>query len=524
MANVKKRFPLAVVFETVDRITAPMRQIQRRIVQTMAPLQARLGSISRGLGLPRVSKSMENLGARTVAAGRAAGVAARRFALLGASAVAASFAMLRSFARAGDTIAKTADRLGIGVEALQEYRYAADLAGVTQEEFDKSLAQMVRGIGQARAGVGPLVSELGRMSPSLLANIQATESTEEALSLLLEAIERVPDAAQRAALAQVAFGEGGRKMITLALQGRDALSRQREEAHLLGGVIGDEAARESERFVDAQTRLGRALTGVRNTIAAKLLPAITPLVERLAAFLVDHLPQIEAFARAWAARLPGIIQDLRERFVELYGKLQPIIAIAQKIVAGLGPVRAVFLGLALVIGGKVLVALAALVPAILAVGTALLTTPIGWFLLGIAGIAAGAAVIIKYWEPISGFFKNLWGTVKGYFSDALGWITEQVQRVVALVPSGLRERLGLGGSTSTTAGTPPPSGPSGPGVGAPPPSGASGPPVNPPVLASRSEAKVVVEFANAPRGARVRTERDTGVDLDLDMGYALGAT
>lgn len=505
-----KRFPLAVVFETVDRITAPMRQIQRRIVQTMAPLNARLASISRGLGLPRVARSLGNLGGRIGAVGREVGVLARRFTLLGVGAVAAAGAMLRSFARAGDSIAKTADRLGIGVEALQEYRYAADLAGVTQEEFDKSLAQMVRGIGQARAGVGPLVSELGRMSPSLLANIQAAESTEEALGLMLEAIERVPDAARRAALAQVAFGESGRKMISLALQGGDALRRQREEAHLLGSVIGDGAARESERFVDAQTRLGRALAGVRNTIAAQVLPAVTRLVERLTAFLVNHRPQIEAFARAWADRLPGILQDLRTRFVELYRELQPIIGVAQRIVASLGPVRAILLGLAVVITGKLLLALAALVPAIVAVGTALLTTPIGWFIAGIAAIAGGAALIVKHWEPIKDFFKGLWSDVRGYFAEALGWIQAQVQRVVALVPSGLRARLGLGGG--------------GAGEDAPVARGASGPPVDPPMLASRSEAKVVVEFANAPRGARVRTERDTGVDLDLDMGYALGAT
>ncbi len=506
-----KRFPLAVVFETVDRITAPMRQIQRRIVQTMAPLNARLASISRGLGLPRVARSLGHLGGRIGAVGREVGVLARRFALLGVGAVAAAGAMLRAFARAGDSIAKTADRLGIGVEALQEYRYAADLAGVTQEEFDKSLAAMVRGIGQARAGVGPLVSQLGRMSPSLLANVQAAESTEEALGLMLEALERVPNAAQRAALAQAAFGESGRKMATLALQGTEAIRQQREEAHLFGSVLSDQAARSGSAYADAMLRLRKVMEGVRDTIGAQVLPVITNLIERLTGFLVGHREQIAAFAQAWADRLPGLLQDLRTKFVELLEKLQPIIGVAQGIAASLGPVRAILLGLAVVIGGKTVVALVLATKAVLGLAAAILATPIGWILAGIAAIAGGAYLIYKNWEPIKGFFKDLWGTVRGYFSDALGWITEQVQRVIALVPSGLRDRLGLSVS-------------GGAGAGAPPANGPSGPPVNPPLLASRSEAKVVVEFANAPRGARVRTERDTGVDLDLDMGYALGAT
>lgn len=41
-------------------------------------------------------------------------------------------------------------------------------------------------------------------------------------------------------------------------------------------------------------------------------------------------------------------------------------------------------------------------------GKALLTTPIGWFALALAGVAL---VVYKYWTPISAFFKGLWSGI-----------------------------------------------------------------------------------------------------------------
>lgn len=53
------------------------------------------------------------------------------------------------------------------------------------------------------------------------------------------------------------------------------------------------------------------------------------------------------------------------------------------------------------------------------VGTALLTNPIG---LIITGIAVGAFLIIKYWKPISSFFKNLFAPVVAVFKQVWNWV------------------------------------------------------------------------------------------------------
>lgn len=65
--------------------------------------------------------------------------------------------------------------------------------------------------------------------------------------------------------------------------------------------------------------------------------------------------------------------------------------------------------------------------------TAMMANPIGLVIAGIMALIAIVAVIIKYWEPISGFFAGLWDGVKAVFSS--GW--EFIKTVLSFTPLGL---------------------------------------------------------------------------------------
>jgi TP901 family phage tail tape measure protein len=72
-----------------------------------------------------------------------------------------------------------------------------------------------------------------------------------------------------------------------------------------------------------------------------------------------------------------------------------------------------------ILGGTLLFGLKLAGQAILWLGRALLMNPIG---LLITGIALGAYLIYRYWEPIKGFFVGLWGEIKAGFSGGLAGI------------------------------------------------------------------------------------------------------
>ena len=63
-------------------------------------------------------------------------------------------------------------------------------------------------------------------------------------------------------------------------------------------------------------------------------------------------------------------------------------------------------------------------------GRALMANPIG---LAIGAIVMGATLIYTYWEPIKGFFSNLWVGIKGFFNDGLNVI----KNIFSFSPLGL---------------------------------------------------------------------------------------
>jgi TP901 family phage tail tape measure protein len=85
------------------------------------------------------------------------------------------------------------------------------------------------------------------------------------------------------------------------------------------------------------------------------------------------------------------------------------------IIAGLlGPLAAVKMGLGLVVtmGGPLLTFIKALTMGMVRFGIAMLTTPVGWFIMGIAAIAGAAYLIYKNWDGISKWFTDLWDKCK----------------------------------------------------------------------------------------------------------------
>ena len=85
-----------------------------------------------------------------------------------------------------DTIGKTADALGVGIEFLQEFRFAATQAGVSTEAADKALGKLTKGVGELKVGTGSLTTFLRLYDNQLLATISTTKTTEEAYAIVFE--------------------------------------------------------------------------------------------------------------------------------------------------------------------------------------------------------------------------------------------------------------------------------------------------------------------------------------------------
>lgn len=80
-------------------------------------------------------------------------------------------------------------------------------------------------------------------------------------------------------------------------------------------------------------------------------------------------------------------------------------------------------------------------------GLAILTTPIGWIIAGIAAIAAGAYLIYKNWDKLGPWFKSIWEkckTTMGEFWDYLKKLPEKALKIgkdiVSNIMDGITEK------------------------------------------------------------------------------------
>ncbi|MBI1383048.1 MAG: hypothetical protein GC161_18410 [Planctomycetaceae bacterium] len=316
---------------------------------------------------------------------------------IGLSAVATAtgsvFYAFRRFANEGDRVAKTAARLGMGVEVFQEYEYAAGQNGVAQEQFTASMVAFNRALGEARAGTGALYEFLDRrgVSPGLMRDLLAAESTEHALDAILHNIAKLETAEKRMAVANKAFGGGGAQMVNLAMAGRQEIGRLREEALFLG-LVSSKAAKAAEENVDSWDRTVRAFKGTWYAISEQLLPAVTQAQDRWTKTLLENRSAIVDWAASFGEGLPERIKAIESAVVELargIGLLADAVSGVDKILGdderpGSGLVRALYgylgiQGLMVALkGGK----------GLLSVGGALAKHPV---LAGIAAVGGGLA-------------------------------------------------------------------------------------------------------------------------------------
>ena len=405
---------IEIVVSAVDKATRNVRKINDSLGRLRAPiakLRLSFRSLARAANFGKIGDRFRRLG-RTM---RRVGIAAT------GAAVALGVAIKR-FAARGDLLAKTARKLGLGVETLQELRFAADRSGVGIEKFDKALAGMSKRIGEAKAGTGQLITFLKKGNPVLLEQLKAVTSNEEAFNLMVDAITSLEDPTAKAALASAAFGRTGVDLINVLALGRDGVEDLRKEFRDLGGSITQEGAESSEEFTDALTNLKAVVSGIGATFVTQLLPRLSDLTDRTTAWLTANRALVDRGLK----RVGDVILSIVE-FIPVF------IGTVKSIVDAFGGLRTIAIVLAGVIAFQLAAAISAAIPVILAFGAALLANPIGLAIVAIAALAAGASFLIAKWEPAAIFFENLWSGILSGFES-----------IRSVIPDFLAESLGLG--------------------------------------------------------------------------------
>jgi len=316
------------------------REIERNIRNGMNPngdairaLRAEQEQLQKRIDASREAQE------RKTKAMQAAKTAFKASAIAVAGAVTGIIALTKRTASAGNAFLNYGRIVGVTAETMQELTHAAEMSGVAGSTLKYGMNRLNAGMIELRNGTGKLHAALGNTSQELLNNMKNARNSEEAFNIMVSAIESTECQLKRTELSMVAFGRrAGPEMMLLTNQGADGIHKLREEARELG-IISNENAEAGEKFNDAIARLKKAVNGIVQELAVRLIPALTHVVERVTNF-VTSFNDWERVLKIAGTALAAVTISLGAFMIAVKGY-----AMVQKMAAAVKVMKVAFLAL-----------------------------------------------------------------------------------------------------------------------------------------------------------------------------------
>lgn len=182
-----------------------------------------------------------------------------------------------------DSQAKLAQSLNTTVESMQVLARAGDLAGVSMGVIEQGTIALERRLSQAAGGAGPAVDALKRLG--LTAEELGKVSLDKRIIAIQNAIKKFIPEAKRAAIAGQLFGD--RAGLIFARLDASTLQQAASDISSFGIAVSEIDADNIERTNDAMTRLKLISTGVGNSIAIAVAPAMENFANSLSAIWIS---------------------------------------------------------------------------------------------------------------------------------------------------------------------------------------------------------------------------------------------
>jgi methyl-accepting chemotaxis protein len=316
-------------------------------------------------------------------------------ALVPAVAVGGLTTMAKGAIDAADNLNDLSQRTGVSVESLSRFGAAANDSGSSVDEVAKAMGKLSKSIVDPASKANEALKSIGVSATDASGKIRPMD---DVMLDIADRFAKMPDGAQKTALAMELFGKSGMNLIPMLNQGRDALSKY-------NATMTTEGAQAADKFNDSLNEIARVVAGPFNQAVTALLPLITQIAEGLAG-AITAFTQLPAPVQGAVL----VVGALAAAFLALAPAISAIITIGPALAAGLAGLGAAF---------------GAIVPIVTGLGTVLavvFTGPVG---IAALVIAAGIAIyafrdkIGDAFNSIGEFFKQLPAGFKSFFIDPL---------------------------------------------------------------------------------------------------------
>ncbi|ENU29247.1 phage tail tape measure protein, TP901 family, core region [Acinetobacter sp. CIP-A165] len=307
-----------------------------------------------------------------------------------------------------DKIMEVVQRIGaLGeVGGFASSSIAAMAASLTSVEPDVAatgikniILAMTKG-ESATKGQVEAFEKLKLKSTDVAKNMQ--KDAEGTIATVLKAIQKLPKEEQ-VAVTNSLFGSEALPVVMQYSQGLDTLTKNLNAVSSASVYAGSMEAEYAARAATTANNIQLAknqMAALGITIGNVLLPGVNSMI--------GSFNGVMSSVQKWAQANPGLASGL--------------VKVAIGAIAIVGGLSALSIGLITIFGPMMMVgrAFGAVALAAKGMSMALLTNPITWIVLAIAG---AALLIYKNWAPISAFFVGIWNTIKTAFNGGITGIS-----------------------------------------------------------------------------------------------------
>jgi len=246
--------------------------------------------------------------------------------------VAAITGFAKNLLTTADRLQKVGLQLGISVEKLQAYQFAASQSGINTEAMNSALKKFNINIGKAGQGAGEQVKGFENLGIAIYDTNGNLRDSPAIFEDVADKITLMESPAEKAEAAVALFGKAGVDLLPLLNQGAEGVRGFEKTLVDAGAVIGQDAADDISTFNDKIDLLSRTFQANLAPALIAILPALTLLAENFDSIAIFVGIAAAAFL---AAKIPILIGAITTGITALTVAiaLNPIGAIAVAITA-----------------------------------------------------------------------------------------------------------------------------------------------------------------------------------------------
>lgn len=255
-----------------------------------------------------------------------------------AAGAATIYGIASSVAEFGDETIKTAQRIGLTAESLQQLDFALQISGTSMQQQRASFVRLARTANDASQGIAEYADIYDTLGVSVTDANGDLKGSEELILDLSDSFAAMPDGIEKTALAAELFGRKGTEMLQFLNAGSDGIRELMNEATELGGVLSTEAAQDSEVLNDTLHRLKTSVNGLRLSLGAELIPVVSEVIQGVLDF-------VTANREVLSQRLSTVFSEIA-KMVGLVGRTMfRLVSTVERVVSALGGLRQIIDGL-----------------------------------------------------------------------------------------------------------------------------------------------------------------------------------